>query len=475
MSQQIAGISYDYVHNNGHFLVMGSDGRLLSSELANLQVQMLQSNTIPRLLPVSMEELDLSVSLRYDLSSKRTLFQVVQDSSLSLIEYYELLLMIATALDDSKSYMLLEDQYILQENYIFIGAKLQDIYLLYLPIKPLQQGKGVAEQFRELAMNLIGYVREVKGDGFQSLLNYCRNEAFSVSELKKLLKRNHQKAIEMPPIRPLSYPSVTPAPPAPSASMPIREQAVKASREVAATSIPDHQSSAVVQAPLQQREKMIMALVLILTNALVLKVYMDHPSEGMMLVCLGLTLLTLDGAYIFSKFRGSIFSKKAPSFMEIEPNNIQFNNPAKPVPVQASAPQPQIDPQYYNHLSMQTTLLGSAAADQTVLLTPQQAAIQAAPFLEIRKNGQVEKHPIHGQKLVIGRGGDVVHYVEDVIGVSRTHLEISQELDGWHAKDLGSKNGSRLNDEQMTGHKSYALQDGDVIRIVKTEFVFRAG
>lgn len=493
MNQQIYGISFTNVNDSGNYLVFGNDGNLKSKDLTDLQIQMLQSNPIPRLLSLSMEELDQSVQIRFNITSLRKLSQAIPAASLRLADYYELLLQIATILDDSKTYMLVENNYVLQEDFIYIGAKLSEISLCYLPIKHLPTKKSAAEEFRELATNLFGKVKEVRGDGFQTLLNFCKSETFSFGEMKALLKKIHQSATAQGETvqaqQPKSHSESTfdAKDEAVAAKEPWKDQVQSLNKSAQ----PAHPQSAdsrkikdtprdiqvVEQMPLKSKERTYLILFLLLINALIWKQYLDHSNESKMLISLGLTVLTLDAAYIYWKFKHQLFNNLKPSgrAQEIEPRNIQYGSRAGSVQG-VSEQKPELsDESYYQSLESQTTLLDFKTSEPTVLLDPSETiGVQPIPpYLEVLQGEQVEKQYIQSRNYIIGRGGPSVNLVEDVIGVSRMHLEIFQEIDGWYAKDLDSKNGSFLNHDQMQANQPYLLKDGDVIKIVKTEFVFR--
>lgn len=58
--------------------------------------------------------------------------------------------------------------------------------------------------------------------------------------------------------------------------------------------------------------------------------------------------------------------------------------------------------------------------------------------------------------------------------VSRPHarLECDPATGGWRIVDLGSANGTLLNDELVTDPAGQALRDGDVVCIGETELLF---
>ncbi|RMG99728.1 MAG: FHA domain-containing protein [Chloroflexi bacterium] len=78
---------------------------------------------------------------------------------------------------------------------------------------------------------------------------------------------------------------------------------------------------------------------------------------------------------------------------------------------------------------------------------------------------------VDSDEFLIGRGSDC-HVVLPERQVSRHHVKILHKDDRYFLQDLGSKNGTHLNGQQVTG--TVPLQDGDEIQIalcVKLVFV----
>lgn len=97
---------------------------------------------------------------------------------------------------------------------------------------------------------------------------------------------------------------------------------------------------------------------------------------------------------------------------------------------------------------------------------PQVGAIEEEieiPVLRIIQGNQVGRViPVDGPSLVIGRGADADLTVDDN-GVSRRHAHFIRLSDGaLTVNDLGSTNGTLVNDEQVTA-KMLAI--GDVISL----------
>lgn len=63
--------------------------------------------------------------------------------------------------------------------------------------------------------------------------------------------------------------------------------------------------------------------------------------------------------------------------------------------------------------------------------------------------------------------------VEDARTVSRRHCRILRQEDKYYIEDLGSMNGTRLNDQPLQQGQTYPLQDGDTIIVGRVTLTFR--
>src|SRR5258705_8610121 len=74
-----------------------------------------------------------------------------------------------------------------------------------------------------------------------------------------------------------------------------------------------------------------------------------------------------------------------------------------------------------------------------------------------------------GGALTLGRSPDC-DYVVRSPAVSARHAELRRATDGWMLRDLGSRNGTRVNGWLV---KEQRLADGDVVTFGDATFVFR--
>lgn len=112
----------------------------------------------------------------------------------------------------------------------------------------------------------------------------------------------------------------------------------------------------------------------------------------------------------------------------------------------------------------------------------QRYEISADGFIEIRVVVDEEERDDNVYNLaapgieghVIGRADVDNNYAPDVdltrfnaqsLGISRRHAALVKYRDAIHLIDLGSMNGTFINDEQLTPHTAQVLHSGDQIRI----------
>ncbi len=81
--------------------------------------------------------------------------------------------------------------------------------------------------------------------------------------------------------------------------------------------------------------------------------------------------------------------------------------------------------------------------------------------LRIDDGGNAYEHPVEGDSVRFGRLDTCDIVLEDG-GISREHAELEREGDGWVIADLGSRNGTFVNDAQVHRQR---LRQGDVVRL----------
>lgn len=193
----IWGLRYDYIMDEGHILVLYRDDPLTFSDLSDLQVQMLQSNRMPNILPFEKFEKNDEVMLYYRFTGMRRLSDVLKLHPLKLMDYYQLLHHIVSVLLQSNNYMLRYDQYILDDHFIYVDEQNKRVHLCYLPLTSLKNKLSVMEDLEKLAIHLVTYVEDHVGHQLWAFIQMLREPQCTLFAVKKTLdqlrwKDNHQ-------------------------------------------------------------------------------------------------------------------------------------------------------------------------------------------------------------------------------------------------------------------------------------------
>ena len=113
---------------------------------------------------------------------------------------------------------------------------------------------------------------------------------------------------------------------------------------------------------------------------------------------------------------------------------------------------------------------------ETWISTPKRllATARDACLVHIYPTGSAmgTRYALREKPLVVGRGDDCDVRITDN-SVSRRHARIDHTADGYHVSDLGSTNGTFVNDRQLDG--PYALHDGDYLRVGNCIYRYLAG
>lgn len=421
---------------NGN-LIVTKESDLRNNELAEIQSKMLSTNYIPRLIPLEIEEQDFKVKLRYNISGKQSLRAFYESNNFTPKQYYQIIYNIVSIIDDSNIYMLNKQNYLLLSDLIFVGQDSYDIHLIYLPLISLPKKTLLEIEIKNLAYELAEKVINNRNH-INELLVYLEQE-FNIQSLKKKLlslmtsSKQHNKS-NYTNLEVNQNKVVFPI------NSPLRLEKTN-----------DRLKDTRIKEPLRalsEREKTILYSVTIFVIALVWKFYTNNQSEGLMYISFGLTFLLIDIDLVLTKLW-------RPSLKSEGNSKAKATNKNKLMNIEAKSSVPNID---------ETTLL----TEKLIPITINNA------FLERNSGNEYEQILLNRDSFIIGRNISTVDYVENTKGVSRIHLEIKRGDDCYFIKDLYSKNGSFLNDEELKPNLHYPIKDGDIIKIGKAEFTFRS-
>jgi len=483
LNQEVFGLKCDFIYRQGHYMELYQDDGIAPEQLSALQLRMLEANQVPHLLPLEVRELDNRLSLLYKLSPRRMLNQVLKSEKLSQQNFAKLFYAIINALEESQHYMLHQDGYVMKESFIFLGTDWSDVYLTYIPLAQIDEGGGQPEAFGLLMERIADKVRDEDRPQVKDwvedmsrihdhallkqklLMQMQQKQTISKNLMEIRNEHTNEHALKAQQIA--ESPSLNRGLP-----KPVLNQQPKLDRMPSAAAIADNAEEAASIIQLSSKTQLIVAAVCFLLASFVWHKYLSAPADAALRFTVGVTMLFADICFV-AKFIGLPQMKKKQNIKQAATSK---QEPLLEQKMQQSAANQQSVEDYYRNLHLYTTLLiKTDEPDQTVYLgLNHHVKREPEIVLEYMEEGQSQSVSIITNKFTIGRGetGNL-DLVIDVPGVSRKHAEINQ-LDGnFELIDLGSTNGTAVNEQALAAHKPYSLQNGDVIRIASVRLTFR--
>ncbi len=455
-----------------------------AAALSRLDLRMLERHSIPRILPLDVEEMNAEAKLRYRLPVGLPLQSRFQAGGVDAKLLMEVLLTIVTTLADSRVYLLDERKYALHPSLILIGEGPRDIQMVYLPLRHLEQKPSLRHELYQLTLQLIEW-GNISLEECSVMVECLKSSLFELEDFKQLLialqfSPAGQPAASQQAAADESYPADTPwhRPSPTSATEELRLRA----------ELPDDGDTLrfePAQWRLSSAAALRVALVLMVVAwgaAAVFPSPVVMGSAGIVTVA-GITL------YIWSK-------RTEKEELLLEPDE----EPDSWTPQQAQ-PFPREQPEDYkesqtpaaarsfqwteerNRLYREnpalTVLLEESeqsgpAVPPTELLVPETELLAPQALLELLENEAVASSlPVSRNRFSFGRSPGEADCVLNASGISRIHGEIRREGELWVLCDLGSKNGTKLNGESLVPHETYPLKNGDRITAAQIHLIFR--
>nr|WP_239587995.1 DUF6382 domain-containing protein [Gracilibacillus alcaliphilus] len=452
-----------------------SEKGFAATDFQELQLKMIQSNDIPRLLPMSLEEINDEITVFYKTEGLRKLRPFAKERPLSMQNYYALFINIIQALQDSNNNMLSEDRFVLDEEYIYIGEGYHQVYLMYVPLKEINNQQPIYESLKKLLLNIAGEVKGLNGTQFKTILNYVKDPGFSLHGIKQLLsqlqRQGNQNQEEETDER------------GESSQQPKEITKIKKVRKLP---------------PLASKMKTYSILIGVLLLASVWKLYLDSGSTAMLIVSIVLSLAIIAGVYVFwfvwrpgvepiiTEKEVKVKSKPAKQLSLRKDKPAAKTGPAtesqtaEAIPALAMADSQPVPEQKFTQFDQTSSPEENLTEnnDQTTLLDekemiPQKAKKKIRNYLTIDRDGVMEEIQLDKDNFVIGRAEKGTDFMEKGVGISRLHVEFVKLSDTYGIKDLGAKNGTYINNEKIIPYKIYELSNDDTIQIGKMAYTYK--
>ncbi|RED54761.1 DUF6382 domain-containing protein [Cohnella lupini] len=516
-------LSSRFEQKRGHFMILERTPPLTRNELNDTQIQMLKQCEVPGLLRLETEESDGCISLRYSLSGTRMLSEAMRTTQWSMAEMIGALCKVADVLEECRLYLLDSDRIRLQDEFIFVGEDWHDLKFTYLPIDMPTLRR--ADDLERLVMRWMMKIKDPDGQVLQNILRLVATENFMPIILSRYAKHYLSGQLSDAPLA--SYRNTPPSlselaatestrqsskaarsswdllQPASGDLHSISELLGDAQEHLAGTmhSPPERlvAESNVDRIPMDMgRWRIVVACVALFLVAIPWRfVYLNEPNENKLLICLSLTLITGAGFLMLWKGKPRWWAKKreltarseekkSGHFLSVLDEEQFYSDEQLVAPrfpafhsLAASDGKGEEIERHYREapdhslsVRKETTWL-SSKNDQTQYLDARQLPIIADYCLVWKSKDEGCRIPLQGKSLVIGRSAEAAQHVDETMGISRAHVELLQEAAQWKVKDLGSRNGTRLNDRPMTPYELYPLNAGDCLTLAHSQYRFQ--
>ncbi|GAB2724141.1 DUF6382 domain-containing protein [Paenibacillus thermoaerophilus] len=435
-------------------------------------VRMLQNCRIPYVLPVSLTELNGECTLRYRLGHRVPLSDMMLGHSWTERRALRLLFRISLALENCTQYLLKPDGFVLKPEQVYVGPEDDDLGLVYVPVTGVDGRPEARRAFAELCLRLAERTAGTGGEKLRTVASWSREPGWSFAGMKNRIGRTWLGGEEGDPGETGQAPAVLTVPDSASAETePSGRESVGMQDRLrrAFSSVPPSAGVGIAAA---------------VTAWAGWK--LDKLPLTMAGIAIGLAGIAAEQIYrrLAGRDGGQADGRPAPA-------SASGLGPSPSAAAEAVAPYKTLPPVRIEPVDAKEDASApgdpdpiratdklpapyAAPADATVWLGSGRGAAAYHGVLQIRKGADSQTVPWIGEpRFVVGRGLEGVGYRDDSLGVSRNHVEFVREGDAVLARDLGSVNGTLLNGEWMLPNHPYPLKDGDVLRVLRTEIVYR--
>ncbi|WP_026906272.1 DUF6382 domain-containing protein [Paucisalibacillus globulus] len=471
-----------YVQSNGLYMKIqkSEDNGFQLEEFQELQMKMIQANRIPRLVPISFEEKNGEINVFYRIEGLRKLRNILSDGQLTMQDFYTLFINIIQCLQDANNNMLSEEHYMLHEDFIYVGNGYHQVNMTYLPLKDIGNVTPFYDRLKQLLLNIASEIHGINGNQFKMILNYIKDPGFSLQGLKNLLQdlqgnvatpsNNQNQHIE-------------------SNAYLQEETIIKQVKKLP---------------PLRSKEKVYSILISLLLIAASWKLSEDASSSIMLLVSVCLTIIIVAGLLIYwFGWRPGVepiitekevkVTKPSQSKKKQMPNTSTVPHQSNAVEGQSNADNSDViskeewqalnkefasalQENSYNNLNKNKPESDDyVSSDETTLLNEEMilGKPRVLNYLTKEDGEKIEKIELKKESIVVGRAGKGTDVVEKGTGVSRLHFELVKLSDTYGIKDLGSTNGTYVNDKKIMPYEIHELKHDDEIRVGKTMYLYK--
>lgn len=158
-------------------------------DLDALQVGMLEACAVPGLLPLTVQELDGEINLRYKLSGSKMLSHLLRSERWSMADAMASLCKLAETAEQCQDHMLDFRRLLLGDDYIFVGEGWHDLRLTYLPLAGSAAEPEESAGLERLVVRWLLRTEDPDGKAIQGLLELAAARDFAPSAMRDYARR----------------------------------------------------------------------------------------------------------------------------------------------------------------------------------------------------------------------------------------------------------------------------------------------
>jgi len=490
----------------------------------SIGIGMLSNNKITGVLPFSFSQLDDDRFFKYNVTSKLSLAQFFS-SAVNKKRLTTVLSSIINAIITGEDYMLQQDGFLLDMNYIFVDVSTSTAFMTYIPV---ERGLNSEFSFKDFIRNMmysLQFDQTENGDYVIKILSYLNsNSQFSILDFKSLIDDivGVKKTVPKQPVHQQMQPSL-------QQGQPVTQMTIQP-KPIQGTGVPSNNST---QQPFQavnnsspvinQQGTQINSIPVAnqsknknqknksaVPNNIGFEIPGAIPNAAEGNVPTGKPIANnpvQQQKPIKEKkpgFFSSLFgSKKKKGNTNIAPQqglnipktqntpmnhqqvpnsglNGDFNNANQNInsvnaninPVNSNSNPGPVIVNAASYPIGETTLLGVSGVGETTVLSPDSTKMKTDPYLIRIKTG--ERININKALFRLGKERTYVDYfVNNNTAISRTHADIITRDGEYFIRDNNSTNGTYVNGNRITSNQEVKIKHDDKIMLANEVFQFK--
>ena len=184
LRDKVYSIEYISIGTESYLMVLPQE----TEQIVEYQMKMVAGNKVKCLLAMTCKNVNLSLELYYNITSKISLQKYLSRKQFTRKEYILFLLNFVNRIYELKNYLLNETKILLDVNNIYIEMDTEKVFFTYLPIKDYEN--DYVSFFTELIVNNSQFLEESQCDNYlQRLIMLLKSNNFCIAGMKELLER----------------------------------------------------------------------------------------------------------------------------------------------------------------------------------------------------------------------------------------------------------------------------------------------